>query len=158
MVYLIHFDTPFKGCQHYLGWVDDARGRLDRRMEKHLKGQGACLLRAVNLAGIKWQLVRTWPGESRVFERRLKNHKKARCHCPVCNPRLTAPHKYQLNYVSRDGEVVQEDIFFELRKGVPEVKKYLKAQNIIGSATIFSYHFGWTISYKPRAKAYGLPY
>jgi hypothetical protein len=57
-VYLIHFETPFKHAQHYIGWASD----LNRRISRHRNGNGARLLRVVNEAGITWEVVRTWPG------------------------------------------------------------------------------------------------
>ena len=87
MVYLIHFETKYRNkCQHYLGWVE-TKGRLNRRMQKHMCGTGAVLLRYVTAAGISWTLVRVWKDGDKNFERKLKNHKKARIHCPICNPK-----------------------------------------------------------------------
>jgi hypothetical protein len=55
-VYLIHFDHPFKHARHYLGWASD----LPARLQAHRGGTGGRLLRAVNNAGITWEVVRTW--------------------------------------------------------------------------------------------------
>jgi predicted GIY-YIG superfamily endonuclease len=81
-VYLIHFEKPYKHARHYLGWSD----QLAFRLAHHKSGTGANLLRVVNEAGIKWAMVRVWPGGSRVDERKLKNHSSTR-HCPVCQGR-----------------------------------------------------------------------
>lgn len=83
MVYLIHFETKFKNkVQHYIGYSADEK--FASRIRHHEKNTGARLLRAVNLAGIKWKVVRQWPDEDGNFERRLKNRKNASDLCPVC--------------------------------------------------------------------------
>lgn len=81
MVYLIHFEKPFKHAQHYIGFTDN----LEQRMHDHELGtRGAKLLKAVRDAGINFSVVRTWPKGDRNFERKLKKQKKSRCLCPVC--------------------------------------------------------------------------
>ena len=82
MVYLIHFSSKLHHAQHYVGFVD---GNLSRRIRRHQSGRGAKLLAAVTLHGIDWQVVRVWADGDRDFERKLKNYKKARRFCPVCN-------------------------------------------------------------------------
>jgi len=70
MVYLIHFDTKFHHTQHYLGFVDHLAGhKLENRVEYRKKGRGSRLLRAVALAKIDFNVVRTWPDGDRNFER-----------------------------------------------------------------------------------------
>jgi hypothetical protein len=49
---------------------------------------GAKLLRAVNRAGISWEVVRTWSVNSQELERHLKNLKNSPRLCPICNPEL----------------------------------------------------------------------
>lgn len=78
-VYLIHFDRQLGHAQHYIGWA----GSLEARIRHHLAGTGARLMRAVTLAGISWEVVRTWEGD-RYLERKLKNRKDARSLCPAC--------------------------------------------------------------------------
>jgi hypothetical protein len=51
-------------------------------------GQGAKLLKAVNEAGIPWQVVRTWVVDDQALERMLKNQKNSPRFCPICNPAL----------------------------------------------------------------------
>jgi len=80
VVYLIHFDRPYKHARHYLGSAKD----LDARVEHHRRGTGAHLLRVVNQAGIGWRVVRTWPG-GRELEHRFKGL-VASLLCPICNP------------------------------------------------------------------------
>lgn len=82
MVYLIHFDQKLKHAEHYLGYAKDEL--FEKRIECHRKNQGSKLLRALNKLGIGWSVVRTWPGQDGNFERQLKNRKKSRCLCPIC--------------------------------------------------------------------------
>jgi predicted GIY-YIG superfamily endonuclease len=71
MVYLIHFNTKFHHCQHYIGYSAD--DLFFARIEHHKKGTGSALVRAVNLAGIGWAVVRIWPLQDGNFERKLKS-------------------------------------------------------------------------------------
>lgn len=83
-VYLLHFAEPFGHARHYLGWASP--GHLGLRLAHHQAGSGANLLRHVGLAGIAWELARTWPGD-RHLERRMKVRGLSR-RCPVCRPEL----------------------------------------------------------------------
>jgi predicted GIY-YIG superfamily endonuclease len=74
MVYLIHFERPLHRAQHYLGYTRDEC--FESRINCHRNERGSCLLRAVNSAGITWEVVRKWPGKDGNFERQLKNRKK----------------------------------------------------------------------------------
>jgi len=81
MVYLIHFDRPYKHAQHYIGFTDN----LEQREHAHqCTCDGARLLQVVREAGIEFHVVRTWPDGDRTFERKLKNRKKSSELCPVC--------------------------------------------------------------------------
>jgi hypothetical protein len=82
-VYLLHFAVPLHHAQHYLGWT---RHPLAWRLTAHRQNQGARLLRAANLRGIEWWLVRTWEGCDRAVERRLKDRHESPRLCPLCNP------------------------------------------------------------------------
>jgi predicted GIY-YIG superfamily endonuclease len=95
-VYLLHFardlgaiGNPRGTARHYIGWADD----LDARLAEHRGGRGARILAACVREGIRFDLVRTWEGVGRSFERRLKNQKHARRLCPVCRRlrRASAP-------------------------------------------------------------------
>lgn len=79
-VYLIHLDEPMAHAQHYIGWSQWLR----QRIEHHRKGTGANFLKHVVKAGINFKVVRKWKGKDRNFERQLKNQKNARRLCPVC--------------------------------------------------------------------------
>lgn len=87
-VYLLHFDRPIGDpanphaqAQHYIGWAANLNGRLAH----HASGTGSRLMAAVSRAGIEWQVARTWEGETRNFERKLKNYHKTRQLCPICS-------------------------------------------------------------------------
>jgi predicted GIY-YIG superfamily endonuclease len=79
VIYLLHFDRPYKHARHYTGWTDD----LDARLARHARGDGARLLAVAYAAGIRWELARTWPGP-RALERRIKRRGSAARHCPLC--------------------------------------------------------------------------
>lgn len=81
MVYLIHFDRPYKQAKHYTGSTRD----LDARLARHRAGDGARLLQVLNQNGIGYQVVRTWEG-GRDIERKVKAMKNAPHLCPVCHP------------------------------------------------------------------------
>lgn len=82
MVYLLHFDQPYKHARHYLGSADD----LDARLARHASGNGARLIEVISQAGITWRLARTWPG-GRDLERQLKRRKNTPTLCPLCSPK-----------------------------------------------------------------------
>jgi predicted GIY-YIG superfamily endonuclease len=79
VVYLLHFDRPYRHAAHYTGWTQ----RLPERLADHAAGRGARLLAVITAAGIGWQLARTWPGP-RSRERALKNQGGAARRCPLC--------------------------------------------------------------------------
>lgn len=82
VVYLIHFDSPYKHARHYLGTTKD----LTHRLTQHSKGTkfgGARLMEVIINAGISWQVSRLWIGGI-ALERQLKrwgNHGRI---CPIC--------------------------------------------------------------------------
>ena len=83
-VYLIHFSRPLGHAKHYLGMAEDIASRLER----HWKGKGAKLMRAVKKAKIDWRAVASWPTESiaaaEKLERSLKGNNTR--NCTVCTP------------------------------------------------------------------------
>jgi predicted GIY-YIG superfamily endonuclease len=83
-VYLIHFDQKFHHAGHYLGFSK----HLWFRIITHRANNGAKLLKAINEAGISWNVVRTWTVSSQELERQLKNWKNSPKLCPICNPEL----------------------------------------------------------------------
>ena len=89
-VYLVCFESaigdsanPKGSASHYLGWAED----VDARMAEHRAGRGARVLAACVEQGIAFEVVRTWPGVDRSFERRLKRQHNAWRHCPRCGRR-----------------------------------------------------------------------
>ncbi|MCI0389870.1 MAG: relaxase domain-containing protein [Acidobacteria bacterium] len=80
IIYLVHFDEPYRHAKHYMGSTLDLRSRLT----DHAIGQGARLMEVIKEAGITWQLARVWQGDRRL-ERLLKNRKEAPKLCPVCS-------------------------------------------------------------------------
>jgi predicted GIY-YIG superfamily endonuclease len=78
--YLLHFQRPIYGAQHYLGWSVD----IGRRVRLHLRGRGARLVRQALKAGIDVQLVRVWPTVARKHEYVLKRRTPKR-YCPRCH-------------------------------------------------------------------------
>jgi len=47
VIYLLHFDQPYKHAKHYTGWTEDLLHRLDR----HAAGNGARLSRSSGKPG-----------------------------------------------------------------------------------------------------------
>lgn len=84
VIYLLHFDQPFKHAAHYTGWT--GRGELDKRLAEHGTAHGGRLLAVVKSAGIGWTLARTWTGD-RNRERSLKRQGGASRRCPICQAR-----------------------------------------------------------------------
>jgi predicted GIY-YIG superfamily endonuclease len=76
-VYLLHFDRPYKHARHYLGWALD----LEKRLDNHLNGTGARLLKVITEEGIGFEVVRTWPDMTLADEKRLKNQHSSKL-CP----------------------------------------------------------------------------
>lgn len=81
LIYLLHLEQPIYHAQHYIGWCGN--GKLDDRLAKHRKSNGARLLRAANLQGIEYRLVRLWAG-TRHDERRIKRWADGPRLCPCC--------------------------------------------------------------------------
>jgi predicted GIY-YIG superfamily endonuclease len=80
-VYLIHFQQRYKHAGHYLGYS----ANVNRRMRQHQSGYGVPLMRAVNDAGIPWQLVRTWDDGDMALEKRLRHQNNNPRFCPLCS-------------------------------------------------------------------------
>lgn len=84
MVYLIHFDKPYKHAMHYIGFCET--GGLQARLERHKSGDGSKLLAVIQKAGIGWSVSRVWEQGDRTFERSLKKRAATR-NCPMCDPK-----------------------------------------------------------------------
>jgi len=58
---------------------------MDARIRRHQRGtSGARLMEVVKERGVTFTVARTWPGQGRDWERRLKNQGGLSRHCPVC--------------------------------------------------------------------------
>jgi hypothetical protein len=79
VIYLLHFDRPYRHARHYCGWTIN----LPERLARHATGHGARLLEVVAAEGIGWQLARTWIGD-RHRERAIKNQGGVSRSCPTC--------------------------------------------------------------------------
>ena len=82
VIYMLHFDQPYKHARHYVGWTADLLDRLAR----HARGTGARLVEVITQAGIGFTLVRVCEG-TRDTERAIKNSGGAVRFCPFCTPR-----------------------------------------------------------------------
>ena len=83
VVYLVHFDTPYKGAQHYLGYASN----LEARLKRHREGRGSNLIKVIQNAGIDWKVVRTWgPPASPKVEAEIKRMHNNKMLCPLCAP------------------------------------------------------------------------
>lgn len=81
-VYLLHFSEKVSHAQHYVGFAENIR----RRVDVHLTGgcKASPLVRAALRAGVEVILTRVWPGSSRNDERSIKNRKGTPKLCPIC--------------------------------------------------------------------------
>jgi predicted GIY-YIG superfamily endonuclease len=79
VIYLLHFDRPYRHARHYCGWTTN----LPERLARHATGHGARLLEVVAAHGIGWQLARTWIGD-RHRERTIKDQGGLSRACPIC--------------------------------------------------------------------------
>lgn len=97
IVYLLHFDRPYKGCQHYLGTTTlPLETRLaalrspDRFAEVYPRAHVPGLVRAAVQAGCTWVLADVWelPTQAEAFTllRRLRRHGSRGRLCSVCAP------------------------------------------------------------------------
>lgn len=79
LVYLLHFDKPYKHARHYWGWAQ----KVEARNSHHKDGTGANLMAYVAAAGISWEVAMVIPGD-KYKERQMKNRGGARRLCPIC--------------------------------------------------------------------------
>ncbi|MBU6231704.1 endonuclease [Patescibacteria group bacterium] len=99
MIYILHFNTPYKHATHYIGYTASVDS-LETRIGHHLDGRGARLMNAVARAGITFELAAIFPGD-RTLERKL--HKQSAASpsrgiysiCPLC--RYLAREKAELS-------------------------------------------------------------
>ena len=104
VIYLIHFDRPYKQAQHYLGYAHD----FEARMKRHRQGRGSNLIKVIQNAGIDWKVVRKWePGGPKV-EAELKRFHNNRRLCPLCQGKYAldrAAHLREMRKLKKKGEV-----------------------------------------------------
>lgn len=81
VVYLLHFERPYKHARHYVGYTSKG---LNERLERHRAGGGARLLEVITEAGITFELARTWRPGTRALERQIKRRHDAPKMCPIC--------------------------------------------------------------------------
>jgi predicted GIY-YIG superfamily endonuclease len=81
MVYLLHFNTPYKHAAHYLGYASN----LSKRVLKHATKPDARLMQVIKENNIGFVVARVWPDADRNEERRLKNTGSSKRFCPICN-------------------------------------------------------------------------
>lgn len=87
-VYIIHLEANLSHARHYVGFANHAQQRR-KLVAHHRNGSGARILAVCNERGIAYRIARTWDGEGRTFERKLKRCKNTARYCPLCNPRAT---------------------------------------------------------------------
>lgn len=88
VLYLLHFDPPYRHARHYLGYSD--RRDPFSRIAQHLAGRGSPLVAAALAAGCRVLVADWWPGD-RTRERLLKRRAHVPAWCPLCqNPKLLA--------------------------------------------------------------------
>lgn len=73
MVYILEFDRPMHHAKYYIGYCNE--GKLDARMHYHRSKRGARITAAAVEQGIGFNVIYTFPGADRNFERKLKNRK-----------------------------------------------------------------------------------
>lgn len=85
VLYLIHFARPYpagRRPQHYLGF-SRRKGELEKRLQEHVSGRGAALMRAVVSQRIAFRVVAIWEGTV-LDERRLHRVRNLPRYCPEC--------------------------------------------------------------------------
>lgn len=86
IVYLLHFDRPFRGpMRHYVGFTED----LEQHLEQHRNGSACGTTRRAFAQGIGFTLARTWSPGSRQLARHVKDCGPVN-YCPLC-PRQPRP-------------------------------------------------------------------
>lgn len=83
MVYLLHFEKPFRHARHYTGFAETP-ATFARRIAHHRAGRGARLVARAADAGIDFEIARVWEDGDRTLERALKDRHGASRFCPVC--------------------------------------------------------------------------
>lgn len=114
-VYLLHYEEPMNGAQHYLGASRDVFARI----RHHEAGNGARFPAAFRRAGINFELARLWIATVAEnpfhMERRLKRGKNNRKLCPTCQEDYAVKEMMVLmrNWLDVEDEPVQLPIKWE---------------------------------------------
>lgn len=114
VIYLIHFDTPLKHAQHYIGWTEN----LSARLREHASGRGARIMQAVTDNGIRWRVARIWKGTRRK-ERQLKNRGGASRSCPCCGVRMYAREADMVRAVGAINELIAKEQLDQITEHLP---------------------------------------
>ena len=89
-LYLLHFNEPLSHAKHYLGSCEDVSDRVDR----HHRGAGAKITRAVREKGIGWTIAAVFAIREgcsktrREIERHAKQRKNSCSYCPICRGKV----------------------------------------------------------------------
>lgn len=132
-LYLLHFDRPLNGRQHYLGWSEN----VPRRLEEHRKGQGGKTTAAYKRAGIGFTLAATWPG-TKDDETQFKR-KRLGSLCRLCSKKNKDMTTLDALLMKRDGHgtvtISVRDVMaltgHSSRQVFNDLKAMLEAQTII---------------------------
>lgn len=84
LIYLLHFDQPIAGKQHYLG--STVAGSLEKRLRRHHLGTGSGFTRRMHEASIGFRIAALWQAPDRSYERTLKLRGRYQRHCAICSP------------------------------------------------------------------------
>lgn len=82
MIYILHFNTPYKHARHYVGFAESEE-TFRERIRQHRAGQGARLTQVLKENEIGFVVARIMDGD-RTRERQIKNGKKTTGYCPIC--------------------------------------------------------------------------
>lgn len=103
IVYLLHFDKPYKHAKHYIGFTKEKDYEI--RLEEHRNGTGAKLMTVIKNNNIGFTVAKIWEKVDRHFERKLKNKGGASRICPICDAiKNPIPLQKQLKEIIRLSE------------------------------------------------------
>jgi len=98
-VYLLHFEQPYKHCQHYVGFTER---EVTERIGEHWSGNGSALTAAVHAqAENEMILARTWENVDASIEFIIKSRAESPRLCPICNPDA---YKYASTYTKENAQ------------------------------------------------------
>lgn len=98
IVYLVHFQKPYRHARHYLGFTDvGLTERFKRHTANSVTRRGSALMRAVMVNNIPFKVVRIWQRGDRTLEKQLKGNGHSR-RCPVCKGLIS--YELALDYLA----------------------------------------------------------